>query len=262
MTGGNPRQKTNWLITTILLARRSFIPPLTAEEDQMRIWIRRGVVVLGFAAGVGLMFVPIFPVDSTVSTVGHLDLEASNGGGSGFPTSQTGPPIPPDGSSWHWLWPASQHCLVEPQNGYEDGDNSGDMSPCDRIVIGDISYHIQWVGPTYFMTCFPPDGSPPVPDFTAEPNTQDPANESPVGEIWHWIWPPEIYCEEFVVDSWEDANGDGRFNECDQINVFEQGPGLPPTYYHIDRIGLDIIVGDPVDQANESTWGMIKDLFR
>jgi hypothetical protein len=227
----------------------------------MRIWLRRITVVAGIAAGVGLLFAPIFPVNSTAPVQMHLDLESPLAP-NGFPTSQTGPPIPPNGSNWHWLWPPEIHCTVEPQNGYEDGDGSGDMSACDRIVIGDISYHIEWVGPTYFMTCFPNDGTEPIPDFISEPSTPDPANESPVGEIWHWIWPPEIYCQEFVVESWEDMNQDMAFNECDQINVFEQGPGLPPTFYHIDRIGLDIIVGDPVSQARQSTWGMVKDLFR
>lgn len=222
----------------------------------MRRSIRLGVVLAGLLIGGALLFVPIFPVESQPPAQIHLDLEGGLAPGT-FTTS--GPSIPANCATWHELFPAN--CTPHHQDGYQDADGDSMISPCDIIVLDGTDFHIKWVGPTYFMTCFPPGGGNPVPGFIAEPATTDPLSESPVCEEWHWIWPQPLYCQVFHVDSWED-NGDGVFNECDQINVFEQGPGLPPTYYHIDRIGLDIIVEPGPVQTKTSTWGRLKGIFR
>ncbi len=221
----------------------------------MRKWLRAGAVLLGLAAGAALMFAPIFPVESQGTGGIHLDLESAPPGG-----SPAGPGIPADCATWHEIYPAN--CTPHHQDAYGDADGDGMISPCDMIKLNGVDYHITWVGPTYYVTCFPPDGSPPVSNIVAEPVQTDPGSQSPVCEIWHWIWPPERHCQEVHIASWEDSNGDQVFNECDQVNIFEQGPAYPPTFYHIDRIGVDIIVEPPTQIEQESTWGFLKALFR
>lgn len=221
----------------------------------MRRSLRLGAAAAGLLVGGALLFAPIFPVESGVVQQIHLDLDEGSAPGT-FGTSAV--PIPGDCAIWHELYPAN--CTPHHQDGYDDADGDGMLSPCDIIKLDGMDFHIIWVGPTYYMTCIPGSGDP-IPGFVAEPGTTDPSQESPVCEEWHWIWPQERYCQIFHVDSWED-NGDGRFNECDMINVYEQGPGLPPTYYHIDRIGVDIIVEPGPVQLQQSTWGLLKSLFR
>jgi hypothetical protein len=222
-------------------------------------WLRPVILLLGLGAGAALLFAPIFPVESGVSGALHLDLEEGVPTDPGVFGTTAGPAIPPDCSTWHEIYP--NNCAPHHQDGYGDSDGDGMISPCDYITLNGKRYHITWVGPTYWVTCYPPFGGPPVSGFAAEPTQTDPTSESPVCEVWHWIWPPTRYCQESHIDSWEDDNGDQKFNECDRVNIFELGPGYPPTYYHIDRIGTDIIV-DPGTQAKESTWGFLKDLFR
>lgn len=222
-------------------------------------WLRAGAVLFGLAASAALLFAPIFPVESGSIGGIHLDLADPPAPGTFGTTQAGGPPIPPNCVTWHEIFP--NNCAPHHQDGYEDSDGNGTITPCDQIILSGVAYHVTWVGPTYFVTCFPPDGGPAVPGFVAEPEQLIPGQESPVCEVWHWIWPPERYCQPAHIDSWED-NGDGVFNECDRVNIFEQGPGAPPTFYHIDRIGVDIIVEPPTQIRQESSWGFLKDIFR
>ncbi len=201
-------------------------------------------------AVVALLYVPVVPVRSGSPVEMHLDLSVSPG--KPLNTTDVGPGIPPNCSTWHELFPV--YCAPHHQSGYEDADSSGTISPCDIIVLGTVPWHVKWVGPTYFVTCRPPDGGP-LTSVVFEPSTVNPT-ENPICEVWHEIWPN--FCREIHIDSFHDANSNGRLDECDEVDV---NTPAGPVFYHIDRIGCNIIVQDPRTPSKQSTWGWIKDQY-
>jgi len=160
--------------------------------------------------------------------------------------------IPADCSTWHELYP--NFCLNHHQDAY--GDNGdGVVSPCDGIKLDGACYHITAVGPTYWTTCYPPDGSPP---YTVVFEPVDPAGGNPVCQTWHQIYPD--FCGTIHVDSFHDSDNNNEVTPCDEIDVITT-PGAAPTYYHIDRVELDITIVPGPTPVEQSTWGRIKSFF-
>jgi hypothetical protein len=150
-------------------------------------------------------------------------------------------PIPPNGADWHELYPT--FCTIHTQEGY--GDNGdGEVSVCDMITLSGVLYHIEWVGPTYFLY-----NTVTGDVMFAEPTNPDPGG-NPTGETWHEIAPE--FCTEWTVDDWED-NGDGIVSQCDIVWI-----GGEP--WHIEEVNLDITV-TPGSPTEKSTWGKIKGFF-
>ncbi len=168
----------------------------------------------------------------------HLDLVPSDG-------KSVDNSVPPDCSTWHELYPA--YCTPHHQTGYDDDNGNGKIDVCEHIYLDGICYHIVWVGPTYFL-------SQATVDRIYEPEEEQSGGD-PTCETWHEIYPD--YCFYHHVDGWEDNSGDpdGVLDECD--NVFIDG-----IWWHIDRIGLDIIVVPDPTATDKSSWGKIKSLFR
>jgi hypothetical protein len=170
----------------------------------------------------------------------HLDLSDPTAGKNG---------IPGDCSIWHELYPL--YCTDHHQMGYEDNGDSV-ISACDYIWLGDATsepmrYHIEAVVPTYYLSSSNPSGG--TDNMAAE--GEGPPGTSPVCETWHEVYP--VYCQPWHVDEWNDANGDGAVSECDIVF-------LGGREWHIDRIGVDIII-DTGSPAEDKSWGGIKSLF-
>lgn len=158
--------------------------------------------------------------------------------------------IPPDGSMWHELHPPEGFCTDHPQDGYEDNDQDGRVSVCDGLISGGIRYHIEWVGPTYWLTNLR------TRDVRAmEPRTFDLSSRSPVCEMWHTIIPPEEYCTEHHVEFWEEMEPNGIVDFCDYI--YFDGDPAP---WHVDEVNLNIEV-IPESPVRKTTWGKVKEFF-
>jgi hypothetical protein len=224
--------------------------------------MRRGVLRLCLIASVCVFACAVFfltpqdaPQAGSVVQL-YLDLEPVPAKGGAGPSFQVGP-IPPNGSTWHELYPA--YCTVYPQDDYDD-NGDGVMSPCDVITLGGIPYHITWVGPTYYVTCSPTPGGPPVREAVFEPVNPNPTG-NPICEVWHEVYPN--FCSEIHIDSFLD-NGNGVLDECDFVDTQSDPSGVPgqTSFYHIDRIGCNIRVEPvPPTPTERSTWGRIKDRF-
>ena len=160
--------------------------------------------------------------------------------------------IPPDGSTWHELYPTM--CIMHEQTGYED-NGDGFVGECDHIYIDEVRFHITWAGPTYVLeTALTEDGRPRVDKFV-EPVGVASAGRNPICEIWHEIWPE--YCLEWHVEDWED-NGDGYVSPCDWVLIWD-GLG-EPQQWHVIEVNLNIITM-PDSPVEDSTWGKIKAFF-
>jgi len=150
-----------------------------------------------------------------------LDIEVTRCGNKHLDRDTDSQEIPEDCTNWHELYPV--YCSILHQDGYKDnGDDV--ISACDYIKLDGRWYHIEWVGPTYFLS-EGPDTLIVEPD---EPTT----GGNPTCEIWHEIYP--IFCQLWHVDDWVD-NGDGVISVCDYVII-------DGRTWHIDRIGLDIEV--------------------
>jgi len=185
---------------------------------------------------------------AVAGTATQLHVELVQQGKAGGPTPLIGP-IPPNGSSWHELYPA--FCGTYTQDAYED-NGDGVVSACDRIRLGGVLYHIVWAGPTYWTTCSTTPGGPGS-TVIFEP-TQPSNGENPICQVWHEIYPD--FCQQIHIDSWID-NGDGLLSVCDVVDV-QDPTGLPPRYYHIDRIECDITIEPVTVPVAPSTWSKVK----
>jgi hypothetical protein len=155
----------------------------------------------------------------------------------------TGPAIPGNCSTWHELWPA--HCALHHQDAYEDADGDMMISPCDVIKLDGADYHIVWVGPTYFLRCTD-NGAPSVYEPT------DPTGGNPTCEFWHEVYP--VFSQQHHVENWED-NGDGLVSVCDYV-------WINGCRWHIERIGLNIIIEPGPTSSDADSWGRVKEMYR
>ena len=214
--------------------------------------IPRLVLASGVLIVVSLLFIPPAPETTAgIPALIHLDLVPSpKPGGLSLMVGE----IPPNGSAWHELYPA--YCTPHVQDDYTD-NGDGVVSACDYIKLSGITYHIEWAGPTYYVTCSTTPGGPPLGTNVFEP-TGPPQPGNPICQVWHEVWPN--YCREIHIDSFHDTDGSGSLTECDYVDNQTNDPTQPPViFYHIDRIGCDIqIVPVPNTPVRPSTWGHIK----
>lgn len=122
-------------------------------------------------------------------------------------------------TEWHELYP--NFCKVRHLDRIE-GD--GSLRECNYAWFDRERFHIDWVGPTYFLDC----GKVAEPVGAVRPDTL----EDPTCQIWEEIWPN--HGKLYHVEFWEDANGNGILDECDYV-ILDDG-----SYCHISRIGLNI----------------------
>jgi len=159
--------------------------------------------------------------------------------------------IPADCSVWHELYPT--WCVAHHQEGYDDSDGDGVVSVCDNIIEAGWCWHIESVTTTYFFS--PVSGGGQSAGEPVDPNPEP----SPVCEMWHIVYadgPPFAYCQSVHIEGWEDNNGSGTLDACDNIQI-------GGAWYHIDRVGCDVTVtGDPATGTDQGTWGWLKSLFR
>ena len=210
----------------------------------MRSWLTRGFVGL-LSLGVFAFLAGPTPVESGGGGVCYFSLDtiAPAPGVMGL----NGGDIPPNCSTWHELYP--NHCAPSHQSGYQD-NGDGCVSACDVIELDGVSWHVTWVGPTYYLLC-DPDGTNPT-DVIWEPNQEPHDPASPVCENWQEVWPN--FGDVCHIDDWQDHDGSGNVTPCDDI--WYQG-----TRYHVQDIKLNIIVEEPTP-AEDSTWGKIKNRFK
>lgn len=190
-----------------------------------------------------LLSAPLVPAAAAQAITANFDIDASVVPGQGWA-------IPANCSVWHELHP--NWCVPHHQKRYDDNDGSGTVSACDNIVDDAFCWHIVNVTTTYFFS--PVTGGGQSAGEPVEPNPEP----SPVCETWHIVFadgPPFTYCQSVHIDGWEDNNGSGTLDVCDNIQI----GGI---WYHIDRIGCDVtVIGDPATGTNRGTWGWLKSLF-
>jgi hypothetical protein len=209
-------------------------------------WLARsGLLLLGVGVLVGAFLIPIHPLAPTSANAiapAVFDIDATYVPGQGWD-------IPPNGSTWHELYPAM--CASHPQADYDDSDGSGTVTPCDNIieVPYELCWHIVEVKTTYFLSCqYHPED---VPTIAESPEPPGPAD--PVCQVWHVIDP--VYCEEMHISDWVDCNGNNMLDECDIVYDGTQ-------CWHVDRVALDVTVApNPATPTKKSSWGWLKSLF-
>jgi hypothetical protein len=165
--------------------------------------------------------------------------------------------IPQNGSVWLELYPNymtefSQHRY------FDDGD--GHVSVCDHITLTgpdghNYKYHIEDVSITYKVRYS--EGCHPI----AYLESHFHPNQSPVGQCWHVVYPPESFCNEKKVTWWQDGTRNCQVDECDNIRFGECDKEEPLCHWHIEEVSLDIRVGDGT-LVETTGWSKIKALFR
>jgi len=155
---------------------------------------------------------PATAQDTTAPQRIHLDLDANADLAGAW-----------DDTFWHELYP--NYCAIWHLK-YIDGD--GQLKACNNAVFDRGRFHIDWVGPTYFLDCL---------GIVAEPSGEVNPDGDPTGEVWHEVYPD--YCKEWVVEEWKDANGNGIVDECDYVI-------LNGMLCHIKRVSVDIIISPAV----------------
>jgi hypothetical protein len=166
--------------------------------------------------------------------------------------------IPPDGSYWHELVPT--FCRLHEQTAYAD-NGDGVISICDWMNLKDpdtgaiFGYHIEWVGPTFWVD-YNGDGVwDPDNDVIYEPTEYDEFAFDTLPEfcdMWDMIYP---YMEPWHVTGYED-NGDGVPSFCDWVWFDTFG-------LHIVDVTVNVRVGPPGPPVavETSTWGRIKQMY-
>lgn len=217
----------------------------------MKKWL---LVSLAVAVVATMALVLVSATETTpavAGTVTQLHVELVQTGKAGGPTPLIGP-IPPAGSSWHEIHP--MFCGTYTQSGYDD-NGDGVVSACDRIILNGVLYHIVWAGPTYWTTCSTTPGGP---GSTVIFEPTNPGNGgNPICQVWHEIYPN--FCQQIHIDSWHD-NGDDVLSVCDVVDV-QDPTGLPPRFYHIDRIECDITIEPVIVPVAPSTWSKVKNII-
>ncbi len=174
-----------------------------------------------------------------------------------------GPPVPPDCSSWHELWPA--FCTNLHQGGYID-NGDGVVSECDYIQLEGIWYHITYV---YQEELPSGDWLTRIQVVRAEEEHRAAAEVEtalpPDCIMWHELAPD--FCTFLHQDGYVD-NGDGEISVCDYIKLEGVWYHIIAVYYTESRDGrvlVEISLSEPMAGAPESidsSWGRIKSEFR
>jgi hypothetical protein len=144
---------------------------------------------------------------------------------------------------WHEIYPT--YCATAHQTGHMD-NGDGILSACDWIELDGMAWHVQWVGPTYYLDCDLDNQE----DSAFEPLEFQPG--SPVCQEWVQVWP--TYGEIFHVDDWIDGNDNGEVDFCDTIIIGGQE-------CHVHEVFLNIHINDEDIPAEESSWSKMKRIF-
>jgi outer membrane protein assembly factor BamB len=116
------------------------------------------------------------------------------------------------------------------------------------VVNREVWYHVDNVTLTIKLT---ENVEPPVllyAEFMAPFSQYFVPIMNPLSTRWHVIYPPESFCREFNITSWED-NGDGVLSFCDQIDVeYADEPGVI-HWYHVEELSCDIKISRTADIA-------------
>ena len=144
-------------------------------------------------------------------------------------------------SDWHQLYPPPT-CGLSHQESWED-NGDGCLSACDYLTLSGERVHVDWVGPTYWLSC----------DIILEP-MGDPSGPA---ECQEWVEISPNYGNVWHVDNFGD-NGDGVIGECDIVTI--SGAGIVISC-HIFRVGLNIhVTGDGTPTEGRSI-SELKTLF-
>jgi hypothetical protein len=197
--------------------------------------MRRLSFVIALLSALVLLVVLLGIGQSQEQTVKHLDLLSQTGSG----------PIPGNCSYWQELYPdpnAYYH-----QDDYSDNGDR-EVSPCDYITLDDVRYHIVDVVPTFFFSTTAGqkiyEGTMPYADELGDPTNH----------TWIQIQPSDRYGDQVLVEDWSDGNDDGLLSVCDDVYIEGQ-------WWHVEKIGLDLIIGEEESAIETGTWGSIKSFF-
>jgi len=142
----------------------------------------------------------------------------------------------PVSTFWEELWPAPGR-TYHLSSWLDNGD--GYLSESDIIDLSDATgvnyYHVDLVTITIWLTSKDTGGHS-IADFHGGPDLQQ-TMYNPVSSYWDWIPPGS---GNFHLSSWQD-NGDGYLSPSDQIDITDLQTGKV-TYWHIDRIGTDLVI--------------------
>jgi hypothetical protein len=150
--------------------------------------------------------------------------------------------LPPQNAEWHELYP--NFCTMHVQESYSD-NGDGAIGPCDVFTLDRTFYHIDWVGPTYYL-----EADCPGMIAWAEPTAPQTGGD-PTCEVWRWVEPN--FGLETHIDGWADE-GDGLLGLSDWVQIDD-------TWWRIQEIGLNI-TASPSSPTENSTWGKIKGFFK
>lgn len=122
----------------------------------------------------------------------------------------------------------------------DNGD--GFLSASDIIDITDATgvttyWHVDLVTITIFLTLKSPDGGHGIGDLLNPGSDLNNPLFNPITTQWQWL-PP--FSGGFHLSSWDD-NGDHYLSASDQIDITEFAGG-PVTYWHVDRVAMDIFI--------------------
>jgi hypothetical protein len=164
--------------------------------------------------------------------------------------------IPPDGASWHELYPF--FCRYFTQIRYID-NGDGIISVCDYITLqgpdgATYRHHIEDVLWAYVF-------HDALTIFTFYFETYHGPNGDPSGSYFHLVYEDEDeggFCEEWFVDSWEDLNKNGIVDAGDVLYMADPWGGYP--HGQIVEVSIDILIDDGT-AVGDGTWGAIKAFF-
>lgn len=185
---------------------------------------------IAFLAGCGLVVTVGAAAAAPAAVTFHLELATSTG------VDKVG--LTPDGSRWLEIHPNLD--VTHLQTAITDNGDS-ELSAGDTIELDGSEYLVNWVGPTYHISC----GTDP--DRALQP-TVLPGTGDPTGQFWSQVQPSFGALQQ--VDSWTD-NGDLTLGPFDQVSVGGQSCGV--------LAALLTVVVEPGSVPNgECAWGMLK----
>jgi len=158
---------------------------------------------------------------------------------------------------WHELWPTYSNLYT--QTGFTD-NGDGYLSPSDQIEVSDgvttKEWHVELVTTTIWFDLID-FGIPDVGAEPTEPIYPDPPEPlgNPIGTTWHSVAPPDMYCYEFTITEWDDADSDGVFEVCEYF-IADFGPEFGSSMAHLTDISTDIIVTEKPEPVPEFPLGL------
>lgn len=133
------------------------------------------------------------------------------------------PPVPPSGTMWQQIYPDDTN-QFEQTKYHDNGDEI--VSVCDNIELEGVMHHIDWVGPTYWVSKGPDT-------MAVEPEPANPDSlDLQTCDILHEIWPE--WCNYYHVIVFQDNNGNSYPDACDDIQIDGE-------WWHIEKVTLNIV---------------------